>query len=182
MALVIREAEIKDFTDIIGLIKNELGYDGMSSDIYDRIMRIYEDDNYSVFVADMDGRVIGFVGIMRGLAFEMDGEYVRIISLAVKREYQKRGIGTRLAEKAEDYGYEIGASNIVITSGLRRSDAHLFYGNMGYAKKGYSFIKILHADEQPKSQSDVFTPIPPRQGYFDEADLEGIGSAGYEDN
>ena len=78
--------ELKDFTDVIKLIKNELGYDGMSSDIYDRIMRIYDNDNYTSFVAEMDGIVIGFVGMMRGLAFEMDGEYVRIISLAVKRE------------------------------------------------------------------------------------------------
>lgn len=179
MALVIREMELKDFTDIISLIKNELGYDGMSSDIYDRIMKIYENDNYTSFVAELDGRVIGFVGMMRGLGFEIDGEYVRIISLAVKHEYQNHGIGTRLAERAEDYAYEIGASSMVLASGLRRSDAHLFYGNMGYAKKGYSFVKTLHSDDQPKEQSDIFTPIPPRQGYLDDADLEGIGAASY---
>lgn len=177
MALVIREMELKDFTDIIGLIKNELGYDGLSSDIYDRIMRIYENDDYTTFVADMDGRVIGFVGMVRGLAFELDGEYVRIISLAVKREYQNHGIGTRLAEKAEDYAYEIGAASIVLTSGLRRSDAHLFYSNMGYAKKGYSFIKEIYSGEQSLGQEDVFTPIPQRQAYIDEADLEDIGFA-----
>lgn len=180
MALIVREMELKDFTDIISLIKNELGHDGLSSDIYDRIMKIYENEAYTVFVADMDDKVIGFVGIMRGLAFELDGEYVRIIALAVKHEYQNHGVGTRLAERVEDYAYEIGASSIVLTSGRRRSDAHLFYGNMGYEKKGYSFIKTIHTNEHSDVRNDIFTPIPPRQKYIDEADLEDIGFASEE--
>lgn len=167
MAFEIRKMELKDFVEVISLIKNELGYDGISSDIYDRIMLIYKNENYVTFVAEQDGRVIGFVGVMRGLAFEMNGEYIRIIALAVKREYQNHGIGTRLAERVEDYAYEIGASSVVISSGLKRADAHMFYNRIGYDKKGYSFIKKLHDDEQ-SSYSDFFTPIPSRTAYLDE--------------
>lgn len=175
MALIIRKIELKDFTYVISLIKNELGYDGISSEIYDRIMKIYENENYAIFVAEQDSRVIGFVGLMRGLAFEMSGEYIRIIALAVKREYQNHGIGTRLAEKAEDYAYEIGASSLVISSGLKRADAHIFYSRIGYGKKGYSFIKMLRNDEQQPARSDAFTPIPPRKAYLDEKEMDGIG-------
>lgn len=176
MALVIRKIELKDFADVISLIKNELGYDGISSEIYDRIMKIYESENYVTFVAEQGGRIIGFVGLMRGLAFELSGEYIRIIALAVKREYQNHGIGTRLAEKAEDYAYEIGASSIVISSGLKRADAHIFYSRIGYGKKGYSFIKMLCNDEQQSTHSDALTPIPPRRAYLDEEEMHGIGS------
>ena len=160
MAFEIRKMELRDFNAVTALIKNELGYDGLSSDIYDRLMRIYESDGYVTFVAEQDGKVIGFVGLMRGLAFEANGEYVRIIALAVKKEYQNHGIGTRLAERAEDYAYEIGAWSIVISSGLKRADAHIFYSNIGYGKKGYSFIKTLNS--QQTTHSDAFTPIPPR--------------------
>lgn len=175
MAFIIRPIELKDFADVISLIKNELGYDGISSEIYDRIMLIYNNKNYATFVAEQDGRVIGFVGLMRGLAFEMNGEYIRIIALAVKREYQNHGIGTRLAEKAEDYAYETEASSIVISSGLRRADAHIFYSGIGYEKKGYSFIKTLRGNSPYSMRNDVFTPIPPRKAYLNDEDMDGIG-------
>lgn len=174
MAFAVRELELGDFSDVIGLIKNELGYDGISSEIYDRIMKIYENEDYTTLVAEQDGKVIGFVGMVRGLAFEISGEYIRIIALAVKREYQNHGVGTRLAEAAEDYAYHIGASSIALTSGLKRSDAHLFYNRIGYTKKGYSFIKQIH-DLEPMQKNDAFTPIPPRKAYLDAEEMEGIG-------
>ena len=81
MGLDIRELELKDFLAVVSLVKNELGCNDVSSDIYDRIMRIYHDSNYATFVADLGGSIVGFAGVMRGLAFEMDGEYIRALSL-----------------------------------------------------------------------------------------------------
>ena len=91
MGFEIREMELKDFMGVISLIKNDLGYDDISSDIYDRIMRIFHNESYTTFVAEIDGNVIGFMGLMRGLAFEMDGEYVRVIALAVSSAYRSTG-------------------------------------------------------------------------------------------
>ena len=112
---------------VVSLIRNELGYDDISSDVYDRVIRIYNAENYVTFIAEEDGAVIGFVGIMRGLAFELDGEYIRVIALAVSRAYQSLGIGSKLEARVEQYAAETGANSIVISSGLTRSRAHMFY-------------------------------------------------------
>ena len=166
--MIIREMEAKDVMGVVSLIRNELGYDDISSDVYDRVIRIYNAENYVTFIAEEDGAVIGFVGIMRGLAFELDGEYIRVIALAVSRAYQSLGIGSKLEARVEQYAAETGANSIVISSGLTRSRAHMFYSNKGYEKKGYSFIKRIQPEKKFSYEDVIFTPIPSRLGKDDD--------------
>lgn len=162
MALTIREMDLKDFMGVISLVKREMMCQDISSDIYDRIMKIYHDSNYTTFVAELDGSVVGFVSVMQGLAFEKDGVYVRVIALAVKREYAESDVGMQLVGKVEDYALELGASSIVMSSGLKRTDIHAVYQQMGYEKSGYSLIKLLPT-EKKETYDDLFSPIPPRE-------------------
>ena len=159
---------------VVSLIRNELGYDDISSDVYDRVIRIYNAENYVTFIAEEDGAVIGFVGIMRGLAFELDGEYIRVIALAVSRAYQSLGIGSKLEARVEQYAAETGANSIVISSGLTRSRAHMFYSNKGYEKKGYSFIKRIQPEKKFSYEDVIFTPIPSRLGKDDDYDASWL--------
>ena len=166
--------EAKDVMGVVSLIRNELGYDDISSDVYDRVIRIYNAENYVTFIAEEDGAVIGFVGIMRGLAFELDGEYIRVIALAVSRAYQSLGIGSKLEARVEQYAAETGANSIVISSGLTRSRAHMFYSNKGYEKKGYSFIKRIQPEKKFSYEDVIFTPIPSRLGKDDDYDASWL--------
>ena len=162
--------EAKDVMGIVALIRGELGYNDVSSDVYDRVIRIHEAENYEVFVAEEDNRIIGFVGLMRGLAFELDGEYIRVIALAVSREYQSRGVGSRLEERVEQYAKETGANSIVLSSGLTRTRAHVFYTEKGYEKKGFSFIKLLSTGRKFSYNDVVYKPIPSRLNRPDSID------------
>ena len=172
--MIIREMEAKDVMGVVSLIRNELGYDDISSDVYDRVIRIYNAENYVTFIAEEDGAVIGFVGIMRGLAFELDGEYIRVIALAVSRAYQSLGIGSKLEARVEQYAAETGANSIGISSGLTRSRAHMFYSNKGYEKKGYSFIKRIQPEKKFSYEDVIFTPIPSRLGKDDDYDASWL--------
>ena len=172
--MIIREMEAKDVMGVVSLIRNELGYDDISSDVYDRVIRIYNAENYVTFIAEEDGAVIGFVGIMRGLAFELDGEYIRVIALAVSRAYQSLGIGSKLEARVEQYAAETGANSIVISRGLTRSRAHMFYSNKGYEKKGYSFIKRIQPEKKFSYEDVIFTPIPSRLGKDDDYDASWL--------
>lgn len=154
--------EARDVMGVVALIRGELGYNDISSDVYDRVIRIYEAENYLVFVAEEQNRIIGFVGLMRGLAFELDGEYIRVIALAVSREFQSRGIGSKLEERVEEYAKETGANSIVLSSGLSRTRAHVFYTEKGYEKKGFSFIKLLDTGKKFSYRDVVYQPIPSR--------------------
>ena len=112
--------------------------------------------------------------IMRGLAFELDGEYIRVIALAVSRAYQSLGIGSKLEARVEQYAAETGANSIVISSGLTRSRAHMFYSNKGYEKKGYSFIKRIQPEKKFSYEDVIFTPIPSRLGKDDDYDASWL--------
>ena len=76
----------------------------------------------------------------------------------------------------EQYAAETGANSIVISSGLNRNRAHVFYMNKGYQKKGYSFIKLLQPQKKFTYSDVIYTPIPSRLGndaeYFAHADGE----------
>ena len=51
--------EAKDIMGVVGLIRSELGYDDISSDVYDRVIRIHNADKYVIFIAEDGGNVIG---------------------------------------------------------------------------------------------------------------------------
>lgn len=162
MALKIREMDLKDLMGVISIIKDEMHCTDNSSDIYDRLTKIYRDENYTTFVAEQDGSVIGFAGIVRSLVFEREGELLRVLALAVKNAYEGSGIDTQLMGRVEDYALERGAHAIVVSSGLKRNDFHAFCTKMGYEKSGYSFVKPLPS-ERKQSYNDLFTPIPHRE-------------------
>ncbi|MBQ1414141.1 MAG: GNAT family N-acetyltransferase [Clostridia bacterium] len=165
MALQIRQMDMKDIMGVVAIVRQEMHCTDNSSDIYDRVMRMYRDENYTIFVAEQEGTVIGFAGVMRSLAFEREGDFVRVLALSVRKEYDGSGVETQLMGRVEDDALGRGAYAIVINSGLKRGDFHAFCSNMGYEKSGYSFVKPLPRDREPSmSYHDIFAPIPHREG------------------
>lgn len=144
MEIIVREICDDDYATIHSLIANELGYGNSSlKDVCKRLEAIGKRVDYKTMVALCDGRAVGFVGMCKGIAYEMDGEYLRIIALAVESSYQNRGVGTKLIEAAERYARSENVKSIALSSGLQRTNAHLFYEKRGFTKYGYSFSKKL---------------------------------------
>ena len=82
-------------------------------------------------------------GAAPALAFELENEGMKIIALAVSKEYRRKGIGTALLKVAEQWAKENNIEVILLNSGLPREDAHAFYESQGYFKKSYGFIKKI---------------------------------------
>ena len=144
MTYSIRTIEERDYSHIADIIRNDLGYENSSDKkIEIRLNAIREHKDYSTYVAVYEEKVVGFIGLLRGKAYEIDGEYVRIAALAVKKEYQGKGVGSRLLAEAEEYARRVKAVAIVLNSDLQRESAHKFYERRGYLKKGYSFKKSI---------------------------------------
>ncbi len=139
--LEIRALAPRDIPAVCGLFRRELGYDIAPAELEAKLRQMDQEQNYRSFVAELDGNCAGFLGLERCLAFEIPGWVVRIIALAVSREFQGQGVGGKLLEQAETWAAENGASLLLVNSGLARSQAHRFYENHGYTKKGYSFCK-----------------------------------------
>lgn len=144
MNYIIRTIEENDYKYIADIIRNDLGYENSSDEnVKFRLNTIRKHKEYITFVAIHEDKVVGFIGLIRGHAYEFDGEYLRVAALAVKKEYQDKGIGSKLLEKAEEYAKRIKALTIVLNSGLQRESTHKFYERSGYVKKGYSFKKTI---------------------------------------
>ncbi len=141
--MIIRDYCKNDISSVCDLMKNSLGYDVTPDILAQRIEKMENHGEYKVFVAVDNDNVLGFIGLHLGLAFEIDGNIMRIIALAVKPDCQDQGIGTQLVAEAENFANEKGVTVIGVNSGLKRELAHKFYEKQGFSKKGYSFTKVL---------------------------------------
>ncbi|WMJ22772.1 GNAT family N-acetyltransferase [Paludicola sp. MB14-C6] len=143
-AYSIREAQEKDYFAIWDILCKVLGYTELTQkQTIGQLNRIQAHSDYQTYVAEADGKVIGFIGLFRGLAYEDDGEYLKIMALAIYDEYQGRGIGKALLQTAEAYAKEHKMDCIGLNSGLARQQAHQFYEKNGFVKKSYGFSKVL---------------------------------------
>jgi GNAT superfamily N-acetyltransferase len=155
-SVTIRGARTSDSPEIAQLT-TQLGYDLSEADAADRLSRILRRDDQQFFVADLDGRAVGWVHVL--CAEYVDAEaFVVIGGLVVDRNHRRLGIGRALMDRAEGWARERGCSVVRLTSSATRSAAHRFYEDLGYTniKRQYSFIKPL--DQAAAARVRTFVP------------------------
>lgn len=91
-------------------------------------------DKYHILVADLDGRVVGFV------AYELKGETGEVVLLAVHPECQRRGIATLLNQAALDAMKAAGVKMAVAETG--GEDGHAA-ARRAYEKVGYTGLPLV---------------------------------------
>jgi len=144
MNIEIREAVETDYPTVCSLINKELGYPNVALDeLAIRLKRMEKAGNYHTFVAILDNVIVGFIGITKGIAYEISGDYYRIIAFAVSSKHQNKGIGSSILRYVENIASQNGISYFTLSSGMQRTAAHAFYEHNGYEKKSYSFSKGL---------------------------------------
>ena len=131
----IRCFEENDIKPIYELLKNELGYEVDYSLFVLRVQEMIK-NNYLIYVACIENKVVGFIGIEVSYVFELPKQIMRV-------NYQNKGIGKHLIQEVEKYAKINNIAAITLNSGISRKTAHIFYEKQGYSKKGYSFIKYL---------------------------------------
>lgn len=112
----IREAEYEDAAEIAGLL------DSTEAKIREDLPR------RSYYVAVEKGKVVGAISLLLG------DITCRIEDIAVKEGFQRKGIGTKLMESAEDVAKEHGCSIIWCTAS-KDEEICGFYRAMGFVAK-----------------------------------------------
>lgn len=144
MEIEIREINTDDYPEIILLWNNELGNHNVTAEnISPYYERVSKDENYKTFVAVLENKVVGFVTTVQALAIGFEVGYLKINGLAVQKNLQNKGIGTKLLKYVEKYAIEKELSSLILNSGFKRTDAHAFYENCGYEKTSYCFVKEI---------------------------------------
>ena len=153
--VTIRAARAADAGEIAQ--HTQLGYDLKEADAADRLSRLLFWDDQQFFVADLDGRAVGWVHVV--FAEYVDSEaFVVIGGLVDDRNHRRLGIGGALMNRAEVWAKERGCSMVRLSSSATRKPAHQFYENLGYVniKTQYSFIKPL--DPAAAARVRAFVP------------------------
>jgi GNAT superfamily N-acetyltransferase len=97
-----------------------------------------------VFVAELEGRVVGWVHVHLYCLLVEDIE-AEIGGLVVDTGMRGRGLGTQLMRAAEAWAVDKGCKSVYLRSNTLRADAHEFYQQIGYRliKSQYAFRKML---------------------------------------
>ncbi len=145
----VTRARASDVAALVELLADDvLGKDRESSELdpYFAAFAEIDEDPHQLLVAVRDdaGVVVGTMqltllpGLARGGAKRLQIEAVRLAP-----SVRGGGLGTALFEWAHEYGRQHGAIVAQLTSDKSRTDAHRFYGRLGYTASHEGFKRSL---------------------------------------
>lgn len=88
------------------------------------------------------GKLITYAGVAIQTNF-YHKRHLYVYDLVTDSAYRSQSFGKEMMEYLEVYAKTAMCENIVISSGLQREKAHIFYNKSGFMKKSYVFIKSL---------------------------------------
>jgi GNAT superfamily N-acetyltransferase len=140
----IREYNQSDLSAITKLM-GDLGYQTTMDTMKHRMELIQSADMYYTFVAEVNGEVVGMIGVRQVYYYEDDGVATQISALVTKQESQRSGVGKALVNFVEKLALNSGSRVLFLTSGIKdeRKSAHEFYKRMGFEITGYRFVKKI---------------------------------------
>jgi N-acetylglutamate synthase-like GNAT family acetyltransferase len=140
---MIRRAEKSDKESIQYLIKELTGHSISESDLENRLDLVVSSQIDSLFVYEMDNKVIGLLGFRIRENIEEKSRYGEISVLVVDSNYRKLGIGKKLMDFADELANKNDCMGTWLVSGFGREEqAHPFYKSLGYEVTGYRFVKL----------------------------------------
>ncbi|MDB5144798.1 MAG: family N-acetyltransferase [Mucilaginibacter sp.] len=142
--VLIRDANEGDI-GALTVLMNELGYSTSFSEMENRFKNITVHPDYKTLVAIVNNEIVGMAGLAKGISYEKNGSYMRIVAFVVNQNRRKNGVGKALMTASEDWAISQNLNTIVISSRNidQRRAAHAFYLKMGYAIKSSGFVKQL---------------------------------------
>ena len=97
--------------------------------------------NYNIYLDDLDGIAVGTFALLIVPTMMHRGFHraALVDAVTVHPEYRRQGIGRSLMEEALRLSREAGCYKLMLSSNLRRGEAHRFYERLGYEQHGWSF-------------------------------------------
>jgi PhnO protein len=140
--LLIRQATINDFEAIYKFVC------GLENTVFDKevIRKCYDTclagENNHYFIAEADGKAIGYVSCHGQVLMHHAGLVYEIEEFFVEEAYRSKGVGKEmlrvLEQKINTADYEL----LEVASNMRREAAHHFYTDNGFDKNTYKFMKL----------------------------------------
>jgi ribosomal protein S18 acetylase RimI-like enzyme len=136
MNVLYRNFTLKDYAECVEIWKeNEQYTESKSLQCMEKAIALNPNMQW---VAESDGKIVGFIGA------SFDGRIVFIYGFSVKKEYQRKGIGSELMRTIEGEALKKGAVEVILFTKLEREGSNNFYKKRKYEREPCSvFCKKL---------------------------------------
>ncbi len=145
---MIRPASPDDAPAIASLL-GDLGYPTEADRVRTRMARLATgggtDARDAVFLATEpdEPRPLGVLALHRFAALHDDADVALIMALVVAERARGRGVGRRLVDAAAETARRWGCKRMLVTTHIRRADAHAFYERLRFELTGRRYVLPL---------------------------------------
>ena len=137
MALTVRNATLDDVDEIMAL-RREVAGEGRwigaelpLDEDGDRQMHTESAERGSLFLAEIDGELVGVLGMY------VPRYLVADLGMMVRDGFRGQGVGSALLVRAIEYAREVGAHKIALQHWPHNDSAHALYVKFGFEQEGY---------------------------------------------
>ncbi|HZG25818.1 MAG TPA: GNAT family N-acetyltransferase [Chitinophagaceae bacterium] len=123
--------DIEQFTELIRVFEDVFEMENFHTPGRDYLQEVLANQNFFVFVAELDGRILGGLTAYVLQQYYSELPQVYIYDLAVKTEYQRQGIGRKLISGITKYSGEKGMDEVFVQADLEDTHALEFYRATG---------------------------------------------------
>ena len=138
--VTVRDAVSLD-AEALALLCTQLGYPTEPALIPARLERIASDPLARSLVAVVDDEVAALATVHLRYTMNHEAPIGQLTLLVVDERHRSHGIGRTLVAAAEEWARSRGAKRFVVTTALRRADAHAFYEKLEFKHTGRRYGK-----------------------------------------
>ena len=149
----VRAAKAGDWPEVVTLLAalgrpDVRGTDeeAAARDLFERYL---EREDTLAFVAELDGRVVGFVNVEFRDRLNFQTQEAWIPELIVGEDARSKGVGAALLGKCEEVARARDCWSLSLESANWRERAHAFYLREGMEDLAHAFVKVLADVEWP---------------------------------
>jgi GNAT superfamily N-acetyltransferase len=139
-SISVRDARAEDAEAMASLCA-QLGYPSSPERVGARFARLVGDDDVRTLVATNGDEIIGLATVHLRYTINHDTPIGQLTMLVVDERNRTHGVGRALVDTAESWARERGCKRFVVTTALRRADAHAFYERLAYTHTGRRYGK-----------------------------------------
>ena len=139
---IVNIIEERDLEQLQQILKNAFN----NNISYEKMQNFYKisKENKDTYILGyyIDDNLVGTVTL--NISTMPSGKTATIWDLAIKEEYKRLGIATKLMNKAEEIAKEENITRIWLFSGFHRKEAHGIYQKLGYDEnRDKAFVKEI---------------------------------------
>lgn len=141
-AVTVRDATLADVGTVAPLL-GELGYPVDGETLAGRMRRMLTRDDQRILIAENEIGALGLLALHVFPALAYDGNVALIMALVVTAQARGLGVGRALIDRADAVARSLDATRLLVTTHVRRADAHAFYERLGFEFTGRRYVRPL---------------------------------------